>query len=134
MTDSTAGQHVTTYLPFAQSVFWMVVGILISIVLPIAVKVLQNNGVVETMGVPPTITSRIARAWIEMGGNRYLAVVGAAVIVALSVTFLLDLKFPTPNEAALGGFGWESLVNKLFGKPGAPAAAPAPAPALAAKG
>jgi hypothetical protein len=124
MADST-GQQVTTYLPFAETVLWMVVGIVISIVLPIAVKVLQNKGVVETMGVPPTITSRIERAWLEMGGNRYLAVVAAAVVVALSVTFLLDLKFPSPNEAALGGFGWESLVNKLFGKPGAP---PAPAP------
>jgi hypothetical protein len=121
MTDSTAGQPITTYLPFAETVFWMVVGILISIVLPLAVKVLQNKGALERAGVPPTIGSRIWRAWVEMGGNRYVAVVGAAVVVALSLTFLMDLKFPTAREAALGGFGWESLVNKLFGKPGPPA-------------
>jgi hypothetical protein len=116
----TEGQPVTAYLPFAESVFWMVVGIIISIVLPLAVKVLQNKGALERMGVPPTIGSRVWRAWVEMGGNRYLAVVAAALFVAASVTFLLDLKFPTSREAALGGFGWESLVNKLFGKPGTP--------------
>lgn len=120
MTDSTTGQQVTTYLPFADTVFWMVVGIIISIVLPLAVKVLQNKGALESMGIEPTIGSRVWRAWVEMGGNRYLAVVAAAVFVAAAVTFLLDLKFPTSREAALGGFGWESLVNKLFGKPGAP--------------
>lgn len=124
MTDSTTGQQVTTYLPFAETVFWMVVGILISIVLPLAVKVLQNKGALESMGVKPTIGSRIWRAWVEMGGNRYVMVVGAAVVVALSLTFLMDLKFPTSREAALGGFGWESLVNKLFGKPGPPPPAP----------
>jgi hypothetical protein len=118
MADSTG--QVTTYLPFAESVFWMVVGIIISIVLPLAVKVLQNKGALESMGIEPTIGSRIWRAWVEMGGNRYLAVIAAALFVAASVTFLLDLKFPTSREAALGGFGWESLVNKLFGKPGTP--------------
>ena len=123
MTDST-GQQVTTYLSFADTVFWMVVGIIISIVLPLAVKVLQNKGALESMGIEPTIGSRIWRAWVEMGGNRYLAVIAAALFVAASVTFLLDLKFPTSREAALGGFGWESLVNKLFGKPGAPPPAP----------
>ena len=125
MTDTTAGQQLTTtYLPFASTVFWMVVGILISIVLPLAVKVLQNKGALEKMGVPPTLGSRIWRAWVEMGGNRYVMVVGAAVVVALSLTFLMDLKFPTSREAALGGFGWESLVNKLFGKPSPPPPAP----------
>lgn len=119
-TTSTAALQVTTYLPFASTVFWMVIGILISIILPLAVKTLQNKGALEKMGVPPTLGSRIWRAWVEMGGNRYLAVVAAAVFVALSLTFLMDLKFPTPREAALGGFGWESLVNKLFGKPAPP--------------
>jgi hypothetical protein len=120
MADSTTTQQVTTYLPFAVTVFWMVIGILISIILPLAVKTLQNKGALEKMGVPPTLGSRVWRAWVEMGGNRYLAVVAAAVFVALSLTFLMDLKFPTPREAALGGFGWESLVNKLFGKPATP--------------
>lgn len=115
MSDSTAGQQVTTYLPFAETVFWMVMGILFSIVLPLAVKVLQNKGVEE--GMPTTLSWRVWRAWVEMGGNRYVMVVGAAITVAIIVTFLLDLKFPTSREAALGGFGWESLVNKLFGKP-----------------
>lgn len=109
-------------LSFNQSVMWMVVGILISIVLPIAIKLLQNKGSLEKRSAPPTLTSRIARAWTELGGTRYTLVVLAAVFVAYVLTFLMNLQFPTPREAALAGFGWESLVNKLFGKPGPPPA------------
>jgi hypothetical protein len=115
MNDSTTAQQVTAYLPYAETVFWMVMGIIFSIVLPLAVKVLQNKGVEP--GMPTTLSWRVWRAWMEMGGNRYVMVVVAAIVVASIVTFLLDLKFPTAREAALGGFGWESLVNKLFGKP-----------------
>jgi hypothetical protein len=32
------------------------------------------------------------------------------------IVFLLGLKFYTSRDAALAGFAWESLINKLFGK------------------
>lgn len=102
-------------LSFVAAVVWMVVGILISIVLPVAVKALQNKGVLERAGATPTLGNRLAAAWVQYGGNRYVIVLGAAIVVAAVLVFVLKLEFHTPRDAALAGFGWESLVNKLFG-------------------
>lgn len=104
-------------LSFVPAVSWMVLGILISVVLPLAVKALKNKGVLEAAGEPPSFGARVALAWQQYGGNRYVIVLGAAVIVAAVLVFILELKFHTPRDAALAGFGWESLVNKLFGSP-----------------
>lgn len=103
-------------LSFGEAVTWMVVGILISIVLPLAVKVLQNKGRLEAAGQQPTLAARVALAWRLYGGNRYVAVLGAAVLVAAVLVFVLNLQFHTARDAALAGFSWESLVNKLFGR------------------
>jgi hypothetical protein len=102
-------------LSFGSAVGWMVVGILISLVLPVAVKALQNKGRLEAAGQSPTLGARVAAAWVQYGGNRYLIVLVAAVVVAAVLVFVLNLQFHTPRDAALAGFGWESLVNKLFG-------------------
>jgi hypothetical protein len=98
------------------AVIWMVLGILVSIVLPLAVSALKKQGRLEAAGRPPTFGEKIAAAWKRYGGNRYLIVLIAAVFVAGVLVLFLDLKFYTTRDAALAGFGWESLVNKLFGK------------------
>jgi hypothetical protein len=103
-------------LAFHEAAVWMFVGILISVVLPVAVRTLQRRTEVATRGKRPGWAARMWRAWQEYGGNRYVAVLLAAAVVAAALVFLLGLSFYTPRDAALAGFGWESLVNKLFGQ------------------
>jgi hypothetical protein len=118
----------TAVLPFTAAVFWMVAGIIISLVLPLAVKAIKGGGRLEENVKAPSLATKLATAWVQYGGNRYLVVLAAAVVVAGVLVFVLDLKFYTPRDAALAGFGWESLVNKLFGSNEAP---PPKAPAAA---
>jgi hypothetical protein len=101
--------------PFATTL-WVLAGILISLVLPVAVKTLQSaQGRLED-AEKPTLWEKIVAAWKQYGGNKYLMVFLAAVVVAVVMVFLLGLKFYTPRDAGLAGFAWESLVNKLFAK------------------
>jgi hypothetical protein len=112
-------QTVPTSLSYGQTVLWFLVGILISIVLPVAVKTLRKRAGLEgkESGPPPTLMQRVSQrvgaAWKQYGGNKYLLLLLVAVLVAVILVFLLGLQFYTPRDAALAGFGWESLINKL---------------------
>ena len=104
-------------VPLSQfmTMVWVLVGIIISLVLPVAVKTLRNaQPGLEDNDDKPTLWERIVAAWNEYGGNKYLAIFVAAVVVAVVLVFLLGLEFYEARDAALAGFAWESLVNKLF--------------------
>ncbi len=108
-------QDVTALSSFA-TIVWVLAGILISLVLPVAVKTLQNARSRLEAVRKPTLWERIVAAWKQYGGNKYLMIFLAAVVVAVVLVFLLGLQFYTSRDAALAGFAWESLVNKLFVK------------------
>jgi hypothetical protein len=104
------------------TVVWVLAGIIISLVLPVAVKTLHKASALEALelGPKPSLGQRLALAWKNYGGNKYLAVVLAATVVAIVLVFLLGLEFTRPRDAALAGFAWESLVSKLMGGNHAP--------------
>lgn len=91
---------------------WVLFGIILSFVLPLAVKTLQR----AKLEGNSTFWDRITEAWQKYGGNKYLVLFLSAILVAVVLVFLLGLEFYTPRDAALAGFAWESLINKLFGK------------------
>ncbi len=92
---------------------WVLAGIIISLLLPLAVRTLRAAKL-EGME-KPTLGQRFAAAWKNYGGNRYLGIALAATFVAIVLVFLLGLEFFTARDAALAGFAWESLINKLLG-------------------
>jgi len=98
------------------AVVWVLVGIIISLVLPVAVRTLKKASGLEDLEKKPSLGERIKNAWIQYGGNRYLAILVAAIVVAVVIVFLLGLQFNTVRDAAIAGFAWESFVNKLFAK------------------
>jgi hypothetical protein len=90
-------------------------GILVSLVLPVAVRTLKKAGGLEsTEGRPPTLGQRISAAWRRYGGNKYLAILLAAAVVAVVIIFVLGLQFYTRRDAMLAGFAWESFIKKVF--------------------
>jgi len=93
---------------------WVLVGIIISLVLPVAVKTLKSSRL-EGLGAKPSLGERIAAAWDRYGGNRYLGIALAATFVAVVLVLLLGLEFSKSRDAVLAGFAWESLINKLLG-------------------
>ena len=109
------------------SAIWVTVGIIVSLILPVAVEMLQkakpDRAMLESNKEDhPSFWQRIVSfgrrvysAWKNHGGNRYLVIVVAAVVVAVVLVVLMDLKFFTVRDALLAGFAWESLINKLRG-------------------
>lgn len=105
------------------AVLWVLIGIIISLVLPVAVRTLKKHrGLEGKEGGPPTISQRLAAAWIQYGGNKYLAILVAGVVVAIVIVFLLGLQFYIVRDAAIAGFAWESFVNKLYAQQNPPPA------------
>ena len=99
------------------TVIWVSIGILISLFLPISIKLLKDeakNFSLET-NHKKNIKDKILIVWNFIGGSKYLKILLSTIIIATVVVFLLGLKFYTERDAALAGFAWESLVNKLFG-------------------
>lgn len=102
-------------LSAALAVLWVLIGVIISLVLPLAVRTLQKaRGLEGITGPKPTFAKRLAAAWVQYGGNKYLAILLAAFVVAVVIVFLLGLQFFTVRDAAIAGFAWESFVKKLF--------------------
>ncbi|MBZ5505830.1 MAG: hypothetical protein LAO78_10115 [Acidobacteriia bacterium] len=103
----------TAVLGLVVSIVCVLAGILLSLVLPVAVKILRAARLES--GEKPRFWQRVAAAWTKYGGNRYLKIILAATLVAVVLVFLLGMKFFTARDAVLAGFAWESLINKLFG-------------------
>jgi hypothetical protein len=92
-------------------------GIILSILLPLAVKALRKASGLERKSLePPSMSSRIKDAWIRYGGNKYLVVLLAGTLIAIVIVYLLGMQFFTARDAILAGFAWESLLNKTFAK------------------
>jgi predicted membrane-bound spermidine synthase len=108
------GKDLTQAVALApiEATIWVLLGIIVSLVLPLAVRTLQRARLEEAS----PLWGRIAEAWKKYGGNKYLGVLLSATLVAVVLVFLLGLEFYTTRDAALAGFAWESLINKLFGK------------------
>jgi hypothetical protein len=99
-----------------ESILWVVVGIIASLVVPIAVKTLKgpNSGLETTE--KKSWWHHLCMAIMDYAG-RGLSLVGyliAAIVIGLVIVFMLDMKFSAMRDALLAGFAWESLVNKLF--------------------
>ena len=95
------------------SVMLVLVGIILSLILPVALKLLRGQRLESLEGTKPSFSQRVAAAWHRYGGNKYSKIILAATLVAVVLVFLLGLKFFTARDAVLAGFAWESLVNKL---------------------
>src|SRR6266481_4719993 len=88
------------------STICVLIGIIISIVLPVAVRTLRKT---KLEGIDqPSYGQRIKAAWTKYGGNKYLMITLAATLVAIVLVFVLGLKFFTARDAILAGFAWES--------------------------
>jgi hypothetical protein len=88
---------------------WVLVGII-----PLAVNTLKKASGLEGIEGKPSLGQRIKAAWDQYGGNKYLGILLAAILIAVVIVFLLGLQFFTPRDAAIAGFAWESFVKKLF--------------------
>ncbi len=104
-------------LSLGATVSWVLVGIIISVVLPLAVLAVRrvSTGLEELEGRQPSLAERVAAVWKQYGGNKYLLALLGAFVIAVVLVFLLGLEFYTARDAALAGFAWESLLNKLLG-------------------
>lgn len=105
-------------MPIGTTILWFLIGIILSFVLPIAVKALRKSKVQleGAESTQPTFWQRLVKAWDQYGGNRYLVTLLAATVLAAGLVFLLGLQFNQEREAALAGFAWESFVSKLMGQ------------------
>ncbi|MBM3190217.1 MAG: hypothetical protein FJZ90_16045 [Chloroflexi bacterium] len=99
--------------PFSATL-WVLLGIFISLLLPVAVKTLQSARPSPGSATRGNLWALVVAAWQQYGGPKYLGIFLAAVLVAIVLVFLLGLQFSSAREAALAGFAWESLINKLF--------------------
>ncbi|MBW4691973.1 MAG: hypothetical protein KME27_09420 [Lyngbya sp. HA4199-MV5] len=97
------------------AVFWVLCGIILSLVLPVAVKTLRQAQ--PELPEKPSIWKPVLEAWKKYGGNKYIRILLAASLIAVVIVFLLSLQFYTVRDAVLAGFAWESFVNKLFREP-----------------
>jgi hypothetical protein len=106
-------------MSFMETVTWFLIGMLISVVFPVAVKTLKAlrkkvRLEAKQSEAVPTLVQRIFSAWRAYGGNKYLGLLVLALVIAVILVFMLGLQFYNPRDAALAGIGWESLTNKLF--------------------
>jgi hypothetical protein len=103
-----------TDLSIPEAILWVLAGILLSLILPVCISALKKASGKESLEeAKPTFGQKVAAVWTKYGGNRYLIVLGASIVVALVLVFLLGQNFKSPKEAVLFGFAWEGLLNKL---------------------
>jgi hypothetical protein len=100
---------------------WVLIGIIISLVLPLAVNTLKKAGKLEELeelegDKAPGFSQRLAAAWKQYGGNKYLTILLAAILIAVVIVFILGLQFYAARDASIAGFAWESFVKKVFAK------------------
>ncbi len=95
---------------------WVLVGILISLILPVAVKVLRGAGgkLEGKDDKKPSFGQKVKEAFMQYGGPRYLTIFLAAAFVAIVLVLLFNLEFSSIRDAAFAGFAWESFINKLL--------------------
>jgi hypothetical protein len=103
-----------TPMSFQLDLWWIFVGILISLILPLAVRTLRRAKLEANEAIKPSLGQQLAKAWARYGGNRYLAIVAAAVLVACVFLFVTGQTFYQIRDAVLAGFAWESFVNKIY--------------------
>lgn len=100
------------------AIMGVLMGILISLVLPITINTLRSATITLESNKQPTVWEQVITAWKQYNGTKYFKILLAATFMAIVLVCLLDLKFYGLREAILAGFAWESLVNKLFGQQG----------------
>src|SRR2546425_5711036 len=98
-------QSVPVAMSFTETVFWFLIGMLISMILPVAVKTLKSlrkKAGLEAKEAesPPTLTQRILTAWQQSGGNIYLGILVISLLIAVALVFILRLQFYDPVDAA----------------------------------
>jgi hypothetical protein len=103
-----------TLPPFNATLF-VLLGIILSVLLPLAVKALRRATGLEA-GPRPSFFERLKAAWTRYGGNKYLIILLAGALVAIVIVFVLGMAFFTARDAILAGFAWESLLNKTLAK------------------
>jgi len=105
-------------LPLTQiaAISYVTFGILFSLLLPVCVSILKGAKLEDAREPSLSVWSRLADAWRRYGGNRYLLMLAAATVVAIALVIFLDMHFNAARDAAVAGFAWESLLNKLSSK------------------
>lgn len=112
-------QPASVPMSFIETVIWFLVGMLISVVFPVAIKTLKSlrkkvRLEAQQSETAPSFVQRVFSAWRAYGGNKYLWLLVLATVIAVVLVFMLGLQFYNPRDAALAGIGWESLTNKIF--------------------
>lgn len=104
-----------TELPTTQAMLFVFLGIVLSVVLPVAVAAINKVRLERLEGAQKrtSFLDKLKTAWKNYRGNTYLMALVGVTIVAFVIVFLLGMRFFTPRDATLAGFAWESLLNKL---------------------
>jgi hypothetical protein len=95
-------------LPTLQIYYWCVLGIVISIVLPIIRKMLPGPPVVGAAAAPPAFLSALwehAKPYLVVG---LFSLLTGILIVAFTYGTLKDWR-----AALLAGYAWDSTLQKL---------------------
>jgi hypothetical protein len=96
-----------TTLTTLDALFWVTIGILFSVIIPIASKVLLNPGPPGTNGYN-RIKQNIGRNWV-------LICIAAFIIGSFFVITEIIMPESVP-VAVLEGFTWQSILIKFSGK------------------
>src|SRR5437016_4591697 len=98
-----------TELSTTQAILFVFLGIILSVILPIATEAIRKMKPLE--GKPLEgfggFGSKLKAAWTSYRGNKYLIFLFGTAVVAFVIVFLLGMRFYTPRDAALAGFAWE---------------------------
>ena len=95
-----------TPLPTLTTMLWVLLGIVLSVVLPIAI------GWIKEFRKPTERRLKLGGMLKKTLTSKYITVVAGAVIVAVFIVLVLGMEFVTTRDAVLGGFAWESLLAK----------------------
>jgi hypothetical protein len=101
-------------MSITETILWVFMGILMSLILPIAVNTLRR-ATTRLESTPPAFGERVIHAWKAYNGPKYLAIFLACVVLSIALVLFFGDYLREPRDALLAGFAWESLINKLVG-------------------
>ena len=98
----------------AAAILWVLIGVLVSLILPVAVNTLRRV-TTRLEATQPTFGQQVMRAWKQYNGPKYLTIFLASVVLSVVLVLFFGDYLREPRDALLTGFAWESLINKLVG-------------------
>lgn len=95
-------QGTITNLEFGEAYLWLLFGIVMSVLVPIAARLLKPAAAMMTMTVEERRNAVL---------KRYLSIGAAAAIIAL--LFAVVFEFDSTKFAFLAGYAWDSTLQKV---------------------